>query len=91
MGPRKIMSKTNGIETLKVGDKAVPVQCYYGSGSISRRFGEVTIARVTATTIVDTYGTRYRMSDGAKMPAASSDHRYLMSLAAFETATKVTT
>ena len=81
------MSKTNGIETLKVGDKAVQVQQYFG-GPVRREFGVVTVVRVTPTQIVDSRGNRYRMTDGAKLPVASSDSRYLMSAAAYEAAPK---
>lgn len=67
---------------LKVGDTAVHVERYGGSGV--RRKNEVTIIRETATQWIDRRGTRWRKSDGAMVPQYSAGPRFLMTVEAFK-------
>lgn len=66
---------------LKVGDVAVHVELYGGSGI--RRVKDITILRETKTQWIDRSGTRWRKSDGAMIPQYSGGHRFVMTPEAF--------
>ena len=63
--------------SFKVGNKAVHVEFYGGTGR--RLIRACAIVRETKTQWIDDIDTRWRKSDGAMVPQYSGGSRYLMS------------